>query len=190
MRSGICYDDDEDDHADQDYYHHHQDADYDNRSIASGRSHHSAGSRRGGSRSATPSRAAGTPLRSRAGRMSLIGVGAARKPSKAAGSGAGAGAGGGSRRKTMSASGSRMATSSTPTIMANNTTSNVSATVPAPPAPGEYKYRLLHTKHCILLCSYCCHACRSAQHIISLIMTVENHFLLHCNPNQHHRATH
>ena len=155
MRSGICYDDDEDDHADQDYYHHHQDVDYDNRSIASGRSHHSAGSRRGGSRSATPSRAAGTPLRSRAGRMSLIGVGAARKPSKAGGSGTGAGANGGSRRKTMSASGSRMATSSTPTIMANNTTSNVSAAVPAPPAPGEYKVliiEILHTMYYILLC--------------------------------------
>lgn len=137
MRSGICYDDDEDDHADQDYYH--QDADYDNRSIASGRSHHSAGSRRGGSRSATPSRAAGTPLRSRAGRMSLIGVGAARKPSKAAGSGAGGG--GGSRRKTMSASGSnRVASSSTPTMANNNVSAAVPAAVPAPPVPGEYEY--------------------------------------------------
>ena len=169
MRSGICYDDDDDDdhHADhQDNMYHHQDADYDNRSIASGRSHHSAGSRRGGSRSATPSRAAGTPLRSRAGRISLIGVGAARKPSKAAGSGAGAGAGGGSRRKTMSASGSRMATSSTPTIMANNTTSNVSAAVPAPPAPGEYKVLIIayHVLHFALLILLSCLSLRPTYH--------------------------
>ena len=164
MRSGICYDDDEDDHADQDY--HHQDADYDNRSIASGRSHHSAGSRRGGSRSATPSRAAGTPLRSRAGRMSLIGVGAARKPSKAAGGGAGAGAGGGSRRKTMSATGKRMAASSTPTIMANNTTTNVSAAVPVPPVPGEYKVLIVACQvlHSALLLFLSCLSLRPKYH--------------------------
>ena len=195
MRSGICYDDDDDDdhHADQDnMYHHHQDADYDNRSIASGRSHHSAGPRRGGSRSATPSRAAGTPLRGRAGRMSLIGVGAARKPSKAAaggGVGVSASAGGGSRRKTMSSS------------MANNTTSNVSAAVPAPPAPGEYKVWTtcigISKYYCISLCSNCCHACRSAAPPrIGIPNIISHHDCSKINsfstatPQPIHRATH
>ena len=185
MRSGICYDDDDDDdhHADhQDNMYHHQDADYDNRSIASGRSHHSAGPRRGGSRSATPSRAAGTPLRGRAGRMSLIGVGAARKPSKAA-AGGGVGAGGGSRRKTMSSS------------MANNTTSNVSAAVPAPPAPGEYKV--------LTTCTFVLHIAFyfaliavtpvAPPNIVSfLTMTVFNNSFSTCTatPQPIHRATH
>ena len=151
-RSAICYDDDEDDH------HHHpadQDADHDNRSVASGRSHHSAASGRGrggggtASRGATPSRAAGTPLRGRAGRMSLIGVGAARKPAKANGGAAG----GGSRRQTMAASGGRVG-SSTPTSGMAHAHNSGAASATLPPAPGEYTDVCTHM-HIAMLPSPC-----------------------------------
>ena len=150
-RSAICYDDDDDDD------HHHpadQGADHDNRSVASGRSHHSAASGRGrggggtASRGATPSRA-GTPLRGRAGRMSLIGVGAARKPAKANGGAAG----GGSRRQTMAASGGRVG-SSTPTSGMAHAHNSGAASATLPPAPGEYTDVCTHM-HIAMLPSPC-----------------------------------
>ena len=150
-RSAICYDDDDDDD------HHHpadQDADHDNRSVASGRSHHSAASGRGrggggtAGRGATPSRA-GTPLRGRAGRMSLIGVGAARKPAKANGGAAG----GGSRRQTMAASGGRVG-SSTPTSGMAHAHNAGAASATLPPAPGEYTDVCTHM-HIAMLPSPC-----------------------------------